>query len=211
MNLKAFNKPLLLGIVAVVVVIAAVGARWGYSSYREHSLRQAVVPQVQAADERLRAALGVTLEPEAAQAEQVAAELEAAAQDIEARLAGLRALDAAPDPARVEAAEQALGDASAIVRKQADVVRAGLAFTRAREALAAHMRGARTRRGAWVNEAIELKHKLDKAYFEYKFTLDGLGARLGDVPDRGLAAVTKARIDAALDHAKNALAQARRF
>jgi len=201
MNIGAFRKPLLWGLVAVAVVLAALAARWGYSNYRQHNLRQAVVPQLQAADERLRTALGAPLEPDAAQAEQVAAGLDAAVQDIEARLAALRALDAAPDRARVEAAEEVLNDAAAILRRQADAVRAGAAFARSREALRAHIRGARSRSRDWVSEAVELKHKVDKAYFDYKYALDGVAARLGDVPDRQLAAQTRARIDAALKQA----------
>ena len=211
MNLKAFNKPLRWGLVAAVVVIAGLGAWWGYASYREHSLRQAVAPQLQAADARLRTALGAALEPDPAQAEQVAAGLDAALQDIEARLAALRALDAAPDPARVEAAAEALGDAAAIVRRQAEAIRAGLAFTRSREALRAHMRGARSRSRTWVSEAIELKHKMDRAYFDYKYALDGLAARLGDVPDQELAAQLRSRIEAALKRATAARAAARRI
>lgn len=211
MDLTALGKPLVWGIAAAAVLAAGLGGWWGYSSYRQHSLRQAVVPQVQAADAKLREALGTALEPDPAQAGQAAASLDAAAQDIEGRLAGLRALDAAPDPARVASAEEALDNAAALVRAQAAVVRAGLTFAQARAALEAHMRGVSTRRGAWVGEAIELKRRMDKAYFDYKFALDALKARLGDVPDEALAAQVRARIDAALKRATAARAAARRI
>jgi hypothetical protein len=212
MNLKALNGPLLWGIVAVLLLlVVGLGAWWGYSGYRKTSLRQALVPQVEAADARLRAALGSPLEPDPAQAEQAAAQLDATAQDIEARRAALGALDAAPDPARVETATEALDDAAALVQRQAAVLRSGLAFTQARDALQAHMRGARSRRGAWVSEAIELKRKMDRAYFDYKYALDGLAARLSDVPDQDLAAQVRERIDAALKRATDARAAARRL
>ncbi|MGH8737533.1 MAG: hypothetical protein ACREVC_09260 [Burkholderiales bacterium] len=211
MNLKALNKPLVWGIAAALVLVAGLGAWWGYAGYRQRSLQQAVVPQLQAADARLRAALGAALEPDPAQAEQAAAQLDATAQEIEARLAALRALDAAPDRARVASAEEAMDDAAAIVRRQAAVIRAGLAFAEARDALEAHMRGARSRSGGWVSEAIELKRKMGKAYFDYRLALDALAARLGDVPDQDLAAQVRARIDAALEHATGARAAAGRL
>ena len=213
MDLKTLtkNKPLLWGAVALLVLVAGVIGWRAYSSYRQHSLQQAVVPQVQAADAKLREALGQALEPDPAQAEQSAAMLEATAQDLEARLAALRALDAAPDPTRVASAEEALDNAAALVRAQASVVRAGIAFGQARDALVAHMRSVGTRRGAWVSEAIELKRRMDKAYFDYKLALDSLKARLGDVPDEALAAQVRARIDAALKRAAAARAAAGRL
>ena len=211
LGLNAFDKRLVWGIAAALLLAACLGGWWGYSGYRKTSLRQAVVPQVEAADARLRAALGTPLESDPAQAEQAAAQLDAAAQDIEARRAALGALDAAPDRARVESAKEALDDAAAIVRRQAAVLRGGLEFAQAREALQAHMRGARSRRRAWVSEAIELKHKMDRAYFNYKYALDGLAARLTDVPDQDLAAQARERVEAALKHAAAARAAARRL
>jgi hypothetical protein len=208
---KAFRKPLIWGVAAVAILLVALGGWKAYSSYRLHSLRQAVAPQVQAADAKLHEALAATLEPDPAQAEQAAAALEATAQDIETRLAALRALDAAPDPARVASAEEALDNAAALVRAQASVVRAGIAFEQARAALRAHMRSVGTRRGAWVSEAIGLKNRMDKAFFNYKFALDALKARLGDVPDRELAAQLHAQIEAALKHAERARAVASRL
>jgi hypothetical protein len=213
MDLKTLtrNKPLLWGAAALLLLVAALAGWRGYAGYRQHSLQQAVVPQLQAADAKLREALGEPLEPDPAQAEQSAAMLEATAQDIEDRLAGLRSLDAAPDPTRVASAEEALDNAAALVRAQASVVRAGIAFGQARAALEAHMRGVRTRRGAWVTEAIELKRKIDKAYFDYKLALDSLKARLGDVPDEALAAQVRTRIDAALKRAGDVRAAAGRL
>jgi len=211
MSSKKFKNPLVWGVVAVVVLVAAGLGAWGYASYRERSLHQAVAPQVQAADARLREALAAPLEPAAEQAEQAAAKLEAAAQDIEARLEALRRLDAAPDPARVAMAKEELGNAAEIVRKEAVVVREGIAFNTARDALAQHMRGASSRSGPWVSKAIELKRQLDKAYFNYRFALDGFAARLVDVPDEKLAGQVRARVDAALEHAKAALARSGRL
>jgi hypothetical protein len=211
MELKALvRRPLVWGVAAAVALAALLGG-WGYSKYRVTSLRQAVVPQLQAADEKLRAALGQGLEPDPAQAEQAAAQLDAAARDIEARLAALRALDAAPDPERVAAAEEALDDAAAIMHRQAAVVRAGIDFAAARDALRAHMSGARSRSRGWVSEAIELKHKMERAFLDYKYALDGLDARLGDVPDKQLAAQARQRVDAALKHAETERAASRRF
>jgi len=71
--------------------------------------------------------LAAPLEPASDQAGQAAARLEAAAQDIETRLEALKKLDAGPDPARVAMAEDELANAAAIVRKEAEAVRAGLA------------------------------------------------------------------------------------
>jgi len=208
MDLDELKKPLIWALVAVAVVVAGGLVALGYASYREHSLRQAVAPQEQAADTHLREALSAPLEPVPDQARQAVAKLDAAVQDIDTRLDALRRLDAAPDPARVAAAEESLGDAAVIVRKEADAVRAGIAFHAARAALVEHMRGAASRRGGWVSEAIRLKHELDKAYFNYKFALDAFGARLGDVPDQDLAGRVRARIDTALEHAKTELARA---
>ena len=73
------------------------------------------------------------------------------------------------------------------------------------------MRGAASRSGPWVSKAIALKKALDGAYFNYKFALDGCAARLGDVPDQDLAGQVRARVDAALEHAKAALARSGRL
>jgi hypothetical protein len=208
MEPKLFRKLITWGIAAVAVLVVAVLGAWGYSSYRERSLHQAVAPQERAADARLREALAAPLEPAADQAGQAAAGLEAAAQDIETRLEALKKLDAGPDPARVAMAEDELATAAAIVRKEAEAVRAGIAFHAARAALVEHMRRAGSRRGGWVSEAIALKHALDKAYFDYKFALDSFAARLADVPDQQLAGQVRARVDSALEHAKTELARA---
>jgi len=208
MDPKLFKKLAILGIAVVAVLVAAVLGAWGYSSYRERALHQALAPQERAADARLREALAAPLEPAANEAEQAAAKLEAAAQDIEARLEALKKLDARPDPARVAMAQEELSDAAAIVRKEAEAVRAGIAFHAARAALIEHMRRAGSRGTGWVSEAIALKKALDKAYFNYKFALDGFSARLSDVPDQQLAGQVRARVDAALEHAKTELARA---
>jgi hypothetical protein len=211
MDLDELKKPLMWALIAVVVVVAGGVVAWGYASYRERSLHQAVAPQERAAETHLREALAAPLEPPADQAQQAVAKLDIAVQDINTRLDALRRLDAAPDPQRVAAAEESLGDAARIVRKEADAVRAGIAFRAARKALAKHMRGASSRSGRWVNEAIELKHALDKAYFNYKFALDAFAARLSDVPDQDLAGQVRARIDAALEHATAELARSGRL
>jgi len=211
MDLDELKKPLMWALIAVAVVVAGGVVAWGYASYREHSLHQAVAPQEKAADAHLREALAAPLEPAPGQAQQAVAKLDAAVQDINTRLDALRRLDAAPDPARVAAAEEALGDAAAIVRKEADAVRAGIAFHAARAALAEHMRGVGSRSSAWVSKAIELKHGLDKAYFNYRFALDAFASRLSDVPDQDLAGQVRARIDATLEHAKAELARSGRL
>ena len=95
MDPKLFRKLATLGVAIVAVLVAAVLGAWGYSSYRERALHQALAPQERAADARLREALAAPLEPAANEAEQAAAKLEAAAQDIEARLEALKKLDAA--------------------------------------------------------------------------------------------------------------------
>lgn len=207
MDLDELKKPLMWALVAVAVVVAGGVVAWGYESYRVHSLRQAVAPQEQAADMHLREALSAPIEPAPDKAQQAVANLDVAVQDIDTRLDALRRLDAAPDPLRVSAAEESLGNAAVIVRKEADAVRAGIAFHAARAALVEHMRRAASRSGRWVNKAIELKHELDKAYFNYKFALDAFAARLGDVPDQDLAGQVRARIDSALEHAKTELAR----
>jgi hypothetical protein len=213
-NPRALSKALTWGAVAVAILAAGLVGWQGYKSYRQYSLRQSVVPQIQAAEARLREALAATLEPspaQAAQAARAAAKLEATAREIEAHLAELRALDAGSEPAQVASAEEALDNAAAILRGQASVIRTGLAFAQARYALKAHMRGAQTRRSTWVSQAIVLKGKMEKAYFDYKFALDRLKGRLVDVRDKALAAQLRANIDAALAHADKSRAEASRL
>jgi hypothetical protein len=82
-----------------------------------------------------------------------------------------------------DAAELYLFAARAIVQRSADRARNAEQATRARQALASHMSGPRGRNDAWIRDAVELKKRAERAYFDLDTSLKALTDLLENLPE----------------------------
>lgn len=89
------------------------------------------------------------------------------AAKLEAAVGSLHALNAKRQKPYAQAADVYLVSARAIAQRQADAARLGREVEAARAALDAHLRGPRSRDGAWIRHATELSRRSEKAEAEY--------------------------------------------
>lgn len=161
------SQLLLAGVAGVIVL--AIGGTMFYGAKKARDLETSATASVADATARLRDAAAIPLggrqAPEA---------LDAHAEALEGHLARLRAEDAGRNPALAEAAELYLIDAQAIVRNRANAARA-LGTTRAaRRALGAHLDAAAGRGTGWIQQALSLKARAERSYFDLRNALGTL-------------------------------------
>jgi hypothetical protein len=159
---------LLLGGLAGVIVLAIAGTML-YGAKKTRDLETSAAESVADATARLRESAGLALE-----APQTAAALDAHAAVLEQRLARLRAEDAGRNRLLAEAAELYLIDVHAIVRNRANAARALAATRAARRALAAHLDAAAGRGQGWIQQALNLKARAERSYFDLRNALGTL-------------------------------------
>jgi hypothetical protein len=156
-------------------------AWWAHRESQKRELHQQVVAVVQDSTTRLREALGLlTAGPEAR------AELEADFTALEASIGRTRALNASIHPALVEAAHAYVTDVHALLRRQ-------LALHAGRDAVRAdvgeighHLHAAGTRSPEWIGQALALKQRLEKSFFDYRLAAGGLEKSLHTLIDTSL-------------------------
>ena len=159
------------GIAAAVLAVALALALvwWGYKAYKKNELQQNVVVLVQDSTSRLQEALGLMTA-----GVEVRGRLEASFAALQVSVERLQAMDATLNPPLVRAAEAYLTDVHALLRRQLathggrDAVRADLTE------IVAHMRSAGGRSEEWIRQALALKQRLEKNYFDYRFAAGGL-------------------------------------
>jgi hypothetical protein len=203
-------------IASLAVAIGAAVAYFGYGALQQRALRAEVTRHVHAAGVRLGATLGADVNaPDA----DIIERLDNGVDEIDANLQRLRAAQARLDPGLVEAADEYLGNALAVLRRQAGGARARVRFVESRKALADHMGHAAQRTGKWLTDAVQLRQQLDKDHYEYQLALTSLANMLAEAPHvRGRIAVRMPALDlpetAALGQAREralaAAAQTRR-
>ncbi len=161
-----------IGAAALVVVIASTLAWWAYKGTKKRELQQDVVALLQDTTPRLRETLGL-LGPADAHPK-----LEAHFSALKGSVEKSKGLDASLEPALVRAADAYVTDAHALVRRQ-------LAMHAGREAVRAdigelnnHLRAAGTRSPEWIRQALALKQRLEKNYFDYRLAAGSLAKSL---------------------------------
>jgi hypothetical protein len=133
------------------------------------SLESSAASSAAQATAHLREAAGLGLgAPRAAQA------LGALGEDLERRVAALRAEDASRNRALAEAAELDVVDAQAILRNQAAAARALAAARASRRALEAHLDRAAGRGPGWIQNALALKSRVERDYFDARTAAEAL-------------------------------------
>ena len=189
--------------IAVVVLVAASAAYWGFASWQKRTQQAAIASAVGEASVALRQGLG-----------------RAPAGDepkrIEAAMEKLRAANPTRQRDLAEAAEIYLVSARAVVERRAEAARLAQQASASRRQLIAHM-ASRTRGEAWIRQATELKKRMDQAYFDENVALEALADLLRGLPDSeeriapqvGKAALVEASVvESAAEQAKADLKRA---
>jgi len=158
-----------VGIAAAVLAVALALAWWGYKSYKKNEMQQDVIALVQDSTSRLQEALGLMTA-----GVEVRGRLETSFTALQVSVEKLQTLDATLNPPLVRAAEAYITDVHALLRRQLatrggrDAVHADLTE------INAHLRSAGGRSEEWIRQALALKQRLEKNYFDYRFAAGGL-------------------------------------
>jgi hypothetical protein len=177
------SKPFkIVAAVAAVLVIAA-GASLYWGQHKKAQLRGDIATLVADASARLRNALGMEADQNAANTADSVAQLEQDSATFDRQLAALQALDTSRDKALADAAEDYLSTARQLTHYQARMHRLRIEVTGAAQALDDHMRGADRRARGWIGEAMRRKDDLEKKFFDYRMASDGFGDLARTYPD----------------------------
>ncbi|MDH5221718.1 MAG: hypothetical protein OEW94_10865 [Betaproteobacteria bacterium] len=214
------NRKALIGAAAVVVLAVAGTVLWGVKKTRD--LESSAAASAAQATSYLREAAAFALgDPQAVET------LRLHGEDLDARLAALRAEDASRNRALAEAAEIYVSDVRAILRNHAGASRALIAARASRLGLAAHLDRAAARGPGWIDTAVKLKKRAEQDSFEARTAAEALEgllkghrdsqARLRAVLpgapllEEGARAKLQQAARAALDKAEQDLQQLRRL
>ena len=189
---------------ALTLALACALAWWTYRWAQKRELQQEVIALVQDSTARMRE----TLELLAAGPE-ARAKLEADFTALEGSVGRIQALNASLHPALVQAADDYVSDAHALLRRQ-------LALRAGRDAVLAdvselnnHLRAAGTRSPEWIRQAIALNRRLEKSFFDYRFAAGGLEKSLRSLRDARPWLLTLVPADAVVDEQSVSAAEKR--
>ncbi|HEX5091263.1 MAG TPA: hypothetical protein VFV84_01085 [Burkholderiales bacterium] len=186
--MPASRTTVLVGAIAAVLVLVVAGVML-YGAKKKKDLESSALASAMQATAYLREAAGLGVgAPRAADA------LRAHSDDLERRLATLRAEDSGRNRALAEAAEVYVVDAQAILRNHSEASRAFTAWRSSRAALLAHLRNAGNRGPAWIQTALALKSRAERDNFEARTAaeaLEGLLKAHGDSQARLRAVAPK--------------------
>jgi hypothetical protein len=166
---------------AVVLATVCTLAWWTYRESQKRELERDVVAVVEDSTTRLREALGLL-----AAGPEVRTELEAHFAALDGSVGMTQALNASIHPALVQAAYAYVTDAQALLRRQLalhagrDAVRADI------DELNNHLRTASTRSPEWIHQALALKQRLEKSFFDFRVAAGGLEKSLHNLGDTSL-------------------------
>jgi hypothetical protein len=151
-------------IIAIGLVVAVVGAAigwWGYGAHQKSELRKTIVGLVADSASRMREALATPADsPETTRRD----EEHAAAADR--NLAQLKSLAAAREQLLADAADDYLLTSREILKRVVESRRYRQMLTESLQALTEHMRSD-NRTGAWVQEAVKARERVNKDHRGY--------------------------------------------
>ena len=166
---------------AALVIASALGY-WGVSAYRKSQLQTAVTALVKDSSERLQGALAVETGAAPEDTAQMVVKLDDQAQEVDKHVIELRGMSASPNRALVDAAEEYILTVRQILRNQAASHRYHNQVSASERALRDHMRTANRRSGNWIKEAVRVKDRMEKEYFDYRISVDAFGRLLESYP-----------------------------
>lgn len=97
-------------------------------------------------------------------------------------IATLRGLPKRHDAAMVEAAETYMVDIQRVLRRQANLVRVRETTAASQNALMQHMAQATSRSDDWIKDAVALRQRLEKDFFEFKSAASAFASALDALP-----------------------------
>jgi hypothetical protein len=167
--------------VAVLLFASALGY-WGVSAYRKGQQQKAVSALVVDASRRLESALALETEASAASGQQTVGKLDEQAQEVDRHVMELHDMGVGLNAALNSAADDYLLTVRQILRQQAASYRYRLQVAASETALREHMGAAGRRSGAWINEAVRMKDRLERNYFDYRVSAEALDRLLAAYP-----------------------------
>jgi len=176
----AISRRTAFGLAALALASAL--AYWGVSAYRKSQLERTVAALARDSSERLGAALALEGEAAAAGGAQTVGKLDEQAQEVDKSVLDLRDLGASPNRPLVAAAEDYLLTVRQILRQQAASHRYRVQVKASEEKLREHMRTSGRRSGAWIDEAIRAKDRMERNYFDYRVSVEAFERQLASYP-----------------------------
>lgn len=175
------NQPgIKVGVWALALAIACTMAWSVYKVAQKRMLEREVVALAQDSTARMREALGLL-----AAGPEARPQLEADFSAVEDNIGKTQALAASVNPKLVQAAERYATDAQTLLRRE-------LALHAARDAvhlsigeINSHLRAAGARSPAWISQALALKQRLEKSFFDYRLAAGGLEKSFHYLSDTG--------------------------
>ena len=167
---------------AALLLASALGY-WGVSVYRKGQQQKAVSALVGDASRRLESALALETEASAASSPQTVGKLDEQAQEVDRHVLELHDMGEGPNRALAAAADDYLLTVRQILRQQAASHRYRLQVSASDTALREHMGAAGRRSGTWINEAVRMKDRLERNYFDYRVSAEALDRLLAAYPD----------------------------
>jgi hypothetical protein len=175
------NPTLIKAVVAcAVVALLAAGGWWGYRAVKRTEMQTAALQLVQDATAQLNEALGLITA-----GSEIRPRLEREFAEVEKIVRQIQSLDASLNPPLVRAGDAYITDVQAFLRRQIDSHRARDALLMDMGELTAHIRSGGDRSAGWITRALELKQRMEKNFFDYRFATGGL--------DKSFAALRETR------------------
>jgi hypothetical protein len=147
---------------------------WAYRTVKKSELEKTTLHLVQDSTVLLREALGLV-----AAGPEVRGRLEATFATLQTSVQKVHKLDASLNPPLVRAADAYVTDVHAFLRRQIETHKARDALRADVTELSDHLRSAGERSSAWIGRALELKKRLEKDFFDYRFASGGLDKSFG--------------------------------
>ena len=147
---------------------------WAYRTVKKSELEKTTLQLVQDSTLLLREALGLV-----AAGPEVRSRLEASFASLQTSVQRVQKLDASLNPPLLRAADAYVTDVHAFLRRQIDTHKARDALRADMAEVSSHLRSAGERSSAWIGRALELKKRLEKDFFDYRFASGGLDKSFG--------------------------------
>jgi hypothetical protein len=172
---------------AALLAVSALGY-WGVGAYRKGQQQKAVSALVADSSRRLETALA--LEAVSESGPQIVGQLDEHAQEVDRHVIELHDFGDSRNRALASAADEYLLTVRQILRQQAASLRYRLQVTASETALREHMRTSGRRSGAWIDEAVRAKDRMERNFFDYRVSAEALERLLASYPSarKGMAA-----------------------